>query len=118
MHEYIKFLACHLEAVATGKKRRVVITLPPRHLKTFLASICLPAWIVAHNPSATILLLSYGQELADKIAYAIREIFAQRLVLPAFQSANRQARAHRLHHHNQRLRPLRLDRRQRHRLRR
>ena len=74
VHEYIKFLACHLEAVATGKKRRVVITLPPRHLKTFLASICLPAWILAHNPSATILLLSYGQELADKIAYAIREI--------------------------------------------
>ena len=51
-----------------------VITLPPRHLKTFLASICLPAWILAHRPSAKILILSYGQELADKIAYGIREI--------------------------------------------
>ena len=51
-----------------------MITLPPRHLKTFLASICLPAWILAHHPSANILILSYGQELADKIAYAIREI--------------------------------------------
>ena len=74
VHDYIKFLAYHLEAVATGKRRRVVITLPPRHLKTFLASICLPAWILAHDPSAKILLLSYGQELADKIAYSIREI--------------------------------------------
>ena len=74
VHDYIKFLARHLEAVATGKRRRVVITLPPRHLKTFLASICLPAWILAHNPSARILILSYGQELADKIAYSIREI--------------------------------------------
>jgi hypothetical protein len=73
VHDYIKFLSCHLEAVATGR-RRVVITLPPRHLKTFLASICLPAWILAHNPSARILILSYGQELADKIAYSIREI--------------------------------------------
>jgi predicted phage terminase large subunit-like protein len=51
-----------------------VVTLPPRHLKTFLASICLPAWLLAHCPSARILILSYGQELADKIAYAIREI--------------------------------------------
>jgi predicted phage terminase large subunit-like protein len=74
VHEYVKFLACHLEAVAAGERRRLVITLPPRHLKTFLASICLAAWILAHRPSARILILSYGQELADKIAYAIREI--------------------------------------------
>ena len=74
VHEYVKFLAWHLEAVVTGKRRRLVVTLPPRHLKTFLASICLPAWILAHRPSARILILSYGQELADKIAYAIREI--------------------------------------------
>jgi hypothetical protein len=73
-HPYVKFLACHLEAVATGERRRLVITLPPRHLKTFLASICLAAWILAHRPSARILILSYGQELADKIAYSIREI--------------------------------------------
>ena len=74
VHPYVKFLACHLDAVATGKRRRVVITLPPRHLKTFLASICLSAWILARRPSARILILSYGQELADKIAYSIREI--------------------------------------------
>ena len=74
VHPYVKLLARHLDAVATNKTRRLVITLPPRHLKTFLASICLPAWILAHRPSAKILILSYGQELADKIAYAIREI--------------------------------------------
>ncbi len=74
IHPYVRLLARHLDAVATGKRRRVVITLPPRHLKTFLASICLPAWILARRPSANILILSYGQELADKIAYAIREI--------------------------------------------
>lgn len=74
VHPYVKLLTCHLEAVATGEMRRLVITLPPRHLKTFLASICLPAWILAHRPSAKILILSYGQELADKNAYTIREI--------------------------------------------
>jgi predicted phage terminase large subunit-like protein len=50
------------------------VALPPRHLKTFLASVCLAAWILAHDPSARILIVSYGQELADKIAYDIRTI--------------------------------------------
>jgi predicted phage terminase large subunit-like protein len=74
VHPYVKLLACNLEAVATAERRRLVITLPPRHLKTFLASICLPAWILVQRPSARILILSYGQELADKIAYSNREI--------------------------------------------
>jgi hypothetical protein len=41
--------------------------MPPRHGKTFMGSICLSAWILAHDASAKILVLSYGQDLADKI---------------------------------------------------
>jgi len=41
VHEYVEFLAWHLDAVVTGKRRRLVVSLPPRHLKTFLASIWL-----------------------------------------------------------------------------
>src|SRR6266851_7264558 len=74
VHPYVKLLVKYLERVATGETKRLVITLPPRHLKTFMASVCLAAWILAHRPSSKILLLSYGQELADKIAFAIREI--------------------------------------------
>jgi len=73
-HPYVRFVAWHLEQVASGGIKRLTVALPPRHAKTFLASICLAAWILAHNPSAKILVLSYGQELADKIAYAIRAI--------------------------------------------
>ena len=36
----------------------------------------MPAWILAHRPSAKILILSYGQELADKIAYSDTRDFA------------------------------------------
>jgi phage terminase large subunit-like protein len=74
VHPYVELLTGHLDAVATGKRQRLVVSLPPRHLKTFLASTCLPAWILAHRPSAKILILSYGQELATDIVYAIREI--------------------------------------------
>src|SRR5262249_30066896 len=73
-YRYLKLLAKRLTRVAAGKTKRLVISLPPRHCKTFMASICLPAWILAHNSSAKIIILTYGQDLADKNAYAIREI--------------------------------------------
>ena len=72
--KYLKLLAEVLTDVAAGNTKRQIVSMPPRHGKTFMASICLPAWILAHDASAKILVLSYGQELADKIAYAIRSI--------------------------------------------
>jgi len=71
---YVHFVSWHLQQVASGKLKRLVVTLPPRHLKTFLSSIALPAWILAHDPAAKVLIVCYGQELADKIAYEIRAI--------------------------------------------
>jgi len=71
---YLKLLAKRLTRVAARKTKRLVISLPPRHCKTFMASICLPAWTLAHDSSAKIIILTYGQDLADKNAYAIREI--------------------------------------------
>jgi predicted phage terminase large subunit-like protein len=71
---YVRYVARHLERVADGRTKRLVLALPPRHAKTFLGSICLAAWVLAQNPATKILLISYGQELADKIAYSIREI--------------------------------------------
>jgi predicted phage terminase large subunit-like protein len=71
---YVRYILWHLDKVASGKVKRVVVALPPRHGKTFLCSISFAAWILAHNPAAKILIISYGQELADKIAYDIRAI--------------------------------------------
>jgi hypothetical protein len=72
--KYLKFLAQELARVAAGETKRLVVNMPPRHYKTFLGSICLPAWILAHNPSAKIIVPTYGQNLTDKNAYSIREI--------------------------------------------
>jgi hypothetical protein len=48
--------------------------LPPRHLKSLLASIAFPAWCFGHDPSAQILCVSYAQDLADKLARDCRGI--------------------------------------------
>src|SRR6202051_1780635 len=85
---HIEVIAAKLAAVRAGKIRRLIITLPPRHLKSLLASIAFPAWCLGHDPSAQILCVSYGQELSDKLSRDCRalmtspfyeELFATRL---------------------------------------
>src|ERR1700720_4578526 len=84
--KYLKLLAERLARVAAGKTKRLVVSMPPRHFKTFMGSICLPAWILARNPSAKIVILSYGQDLADKNAYAIRNILRSKWYEQAFHT--------------------------------
>jgi hypothetical protein len=84
--KYLELVAQVLTKVAAGKRKRQVVSMPPRHGKTFMASICLSAWILAHDASAKILVLSYGQDLADKIAYAIRAILRSDWFREAFDT--------------------------------
>ena len=37
--------------VASGEVKRLIINVPPRHLKSIVASVALPAWYLGHNPS-------------------------------------------------------------------
>src|SRR5437016_4851843 len=71
---HIEVIAAKLAAVREGKIRRLIINLPPRHLKSLLASIAFPAWCLGHDPSAQILCVSYAQDLADKLARDCRAI--------------------------------------------
>src|SRR5437773_1274520 len=71
---HIEVIAAKLAAVRAGKIRRLIINLPPRHLKSLLASVALPAWCLGHDPSAQILCVSYAQDLADKLARDCRSI--------------------------------------------
>ena len=74
MNWHIEVIAAKLAAVREGKIRRLIINLPPRHLKSLLASVALPAWCLGHDPSAQILCVSYAQDLADKLARDCRSI--------------------------------------------
>src|SRR5258708_5550038 len=91
--KYLKLLAERLTRVAEGETKRLVVSMPPRHCKTFMGSVCLPAWILAHNPSAKIVILTYGQDLADKNAYAIRNILRSKWYEQAFHTRVKKDRA-------------------------
>jgi len=71
---HIEVMAAKLEACWKGEIKRLIVNVPPRHLKSLLASIALPAWWLGHSPTAQILCVSYGQELADKLARDCRTI--------------------------------------------
>jgi hypothetical protein len=74
MNWHVEVIAAKLTEVREGKIRRLIINLPPRHLKSLLASIAFPAWCLGHDPSAQILCVSYAQDLADKLARDCRLI--------------------------------------------
>ncbi|QGN56133.1 hypothetical protein [Novosphingobium sp. Gsoil 351] len=61
---YIKAMCYALEGVLTGRTRRLVITVPPRHLKSISASVALVAWLLGHDPGLKIMVASYSQDLA------------------------------------------------------
>src|SRR5436853_20240 len=91
---HIEVIAAKLAAVREGKIRRLIINLPPRHLKSLLASIAFPAWCLGHDPSAQILCVSYAQDLADKLARDCRSIMMSRWyrrIFPTRLAPHRQA---------------------------
>src|SRR3954468_15197590 len=44
MNWHLELIAAKLSAIREGKIRRLIINLPPRHLKSLMASIAFPAW--------------------------------------------------------------------------
>src|SRR3954453_2935693 len=74
MNWHLEVIAAKLTAVREGKIHRLIINLPPRHLKSLMASIAFPAWCRGLAPTAQILCVSYAQDLADKLARDCRSI--------------------------------------------
>ena len=94
MNWHLEVIAAKLAAVRDGEIRRLIINLPPRHLKSLLASIAFPAWCLGHDPSAQILCVSYAQDLSDKHARDCRSIMMNRWfqrIFPTRLASDRQA---------------------------
>ena len=61
-----------LSQVASGDVRRLIITLPPRTLKSLCASVALPAWFLGRHPSERVVVVSYSDFLARSHANDFR----------------------------------------------
>lgn len=67
-----RLIARHLEAVERGDIKRLMITMPPRHGKSMLASEFFPAWYLGRNPDHYVVTATYAQELADDFGRKVK----------------------------------------------
>src|SRR5450759_3116457 len=55
---HLEAVTYKLSQVAKGLVRRLIITLPPRTLKSLCASVALPAWFLGHYPWERVVVVS------------------------------------------------------------
>jgi len=70
--EHHKHICDVLNDVTVGKKKRVIITLPPRHGKSILASQHFPAFYIGRHPDREIICATYSQDKADDWGREVR----------------------------------------------
>ncbi len=63
---HIEAMAWHLEQCFTGAIRRLIISVPPRYLKSVCASVAFPAWVLGKDPTRRIICASYSNVLTTK----------------------------------------------------
>ena len=73
---HLELIAQGLEDVAYGGCKRLIINLPPRHLKSHSASIAFPAWFLGHYPDKQVLCVSYAQDFSDNLARNSRRLIS------------------------------------------
>ncbi len=71
---HIRAIAYQLDRVASGEIRRLLITMPPRSLKSISASVAFPAFLLGRIPTRRIVCVSYAEDLAQKHARDCRSV--------------------------------------------
>lgn len=71
---HIDAIVHSLELSIAGEMPRLIINLPPRQLKSFIASVVLPAFILGQDPTAKIICVSYSDDLAKMLSRDFRRI--------------------------------------------
>jgi predicted phage terminase large subunit-like protein len=85
---HIEKITDRLTAVVEGRCKRLIINLPPRTLKSHLASVALPAFMFGRDPTSKIICVSYSQDLASKHASDCRRLIES----PFYRNLNRHVR--------------------------
>ena len=76
---HIEVMADYLMQVHRGTIKRLLITLPPRSLKSICVSVAFVAWLLGKDPTKRIINVSYGNELSAKLARDTRAVMESAL---------------------------------------
>ncbi len=91
---------CHqLERVWSGEVRRLIVVMPPRHLKSHCVSVAFTTWALGRDPTLRIVCASHSADLAQGFSLQARRLIEapwHRATFPALALDPRRASAEEL----------------------
>ena len=75
---HLQYIAARVARAIAKGNGRIIISAPPRHGKSQLASIYTPAWVLEKFPHYKTILAGYGSELATGFSRQVRDIFTDK----------------------------------------
>ncbi len=73
---FLQLLSRKLVDVASGRCKRLIVTMPPRHGKSLMVSQWLPLWFLENFPEKKVILCSYEMDFAAKWGGRVRDLIS------------------------------------------
>ena len=73
---HIALILEYLQALEKGQIKKLIINIPPRHLKSFCISVAWPAWLLGQDSTRKIIVASHSMRLARKFSQDTRIIMS------------------------------------------
>jgi hypothetical protein len=83
---HFRAIATALQKVAAGEVKRLAIAVPPRHGKSMLGTVALPAWLLGQDPRLKVVCASYSDQLANSFATQGRDLMRSTQSLTFFRA--------------------------------
>lgn len=90
-------IAHQLNRVESGDALRLLVTLPPRNLKSITISVAWVAWMLGRDPTRNFVCVSYSGELAGKLArdcLSIMQSHWYRVIFPGTIISSKRSATH------------------------
>ena len=81
---YVNLIVEALMAVHEGAQKRLIVNLPPGHMKSLIISVLFTAWVLGVDPSKRILSVSYSEALTRQLSRLTRRVMASALYRQIF----------------------------------
>ena len=85
---HVKVICKYLEQITEVENRRLIINLPPRHMKSMIVSVAWPAWLLGRDPRCSIIVASYSQRLSAKHSVDTRNVMRSHWYRSLFPNVN------------------------------
>ncbi len=71
---HIDAISDHLEAITKGELQRLIVNIPPRHMKSLAVTVFWPMWEWLTHPERRFLFASYAQSLSNRDSLKCRRL--------------------------------------------